>query len=342
MKIVRRVILIVVFLAVVVGGFVYKYISTMTHFNEPDTNGNTIGNLYGNGLFCEIDDTVYFANPNDGDRLYKMNPDESDIQYVANDSIFYLNADEHYLYYSRNGKKYKDNSQMGFLGVNTDSLCRMDRKSKKVTILDDAICNACALCGNTVIYLRYDAEEATTLYTVKIDATEREQLSKVPLDPRCVVGDKFYYAGVENDHNLHSMNITTKDSSYVSAENLWLPIIMKRDLYFIDLDNKHRVYTVSLGGGTKTGLTSYGAVCYNLNKNYLYYQSLKGNPDGLYMVDLTTGAEFLIAEGQYNNINITSKYVYFQDYYSEATFHVPVGSTSVSLFNPPIKEVDTK
>lgn len=340
MKIVKRLVVLLVFLGIVGGTGYYKYINTVTFMNDTNTNGNTIGNLYGNGLFCEIDDTVYFANPNDYSRIYTMKSDESDIEILANDSVYFINADSHYLYYSRNANR--DNSQMGFLGVNTDSLCRMNRRNKKVTILDDSICNACSLAGNTVLYFRYDSEDATSLYSVKIDGTERQQLSKTPIDPRGAVGDKLYYSGVTNDHNLHQMNIYTKDTAFVSSENLWLPILDRTTIYFIDLDDHHRVYRMPVGGGAKEGLTSYGAVCYNYTKNYLYYQSLKGNPDGMYMVDMKTGAETLLAEGQYNNINVTSKYVYFADYYSGTTYHVPIGGNSLGIFDPPILSLDKK
>lgn len=339
MKIVRNIIIALVAIGLVVGAGYYKYINTITYYNDASTNGNTIGNLYGNGLFCESDGVVYFANPNDYSRIYSMNPDESDIKILANDSVYYINADSHYLYYSRN--KNRDNSQMGFLNVNINSLCRMTKKNKKVIILDDADCNVCALAGNNILYLRNDEEApVTNMYSVKIDGEEKQLLSKIPIDPRCVVGEKLYFAGVENDHNLHSMNIHTKDITYVSALNLWMPIIDKGDYYFIDLDNHHRVSKSSIGSSDKVVITTYPAQSYNISGSYLYYQSMKGNPDGLYKVDIYSGAEELLAEGQFNNINITSKYVYFADYFSGTTYHCPVGGNSVSMFNPPIQSLD--
>ena len=338
MKIVRRVVIAVVAICLIVGAGYYKYTNSVTKYNESGTNGNTIGNLYGNGLFCESDGVVYFANPNDYSRIYTMNPDESDIKILANDSVYFINADSHYIYYSRNHNR--DNSQMGFLNVNINSLCRMTKKNQKVMILDDAACTACSLAGNTIIYLHNDAEEANTLYSVKIDGEEKQQLSKIPLDPRCAVGEKLYFAGVQNDHNLHSMNIYTKDIAYVSAYNLWMPIIENGYMYFIDLDNRHQVYKATLGGADKFAITSHPVQSYNISKNYLYYQSMKANPDGIYRVDLITGSELLLAEGQYNNINVTSKYVYFADYFSGTTFHCPEGSTTVSMFNPPIQALD--
>ena len=337
MKIVRRILITLAAICLVVGAGYYKYINTITYYNDTNTNGNTIGNLYGNGLFCETDGVVYFANPNDYSRIYKMNPDESDIEIVANDSVYFINADSHYLYYSRNNNR--DNSQMGFLNVNINSLCRMVKKNNKVTILDDEACNACALAGNTVLYLRYTSD-ATTMYSVKIDGEEKQQLSKIPIDPRCAVGEKLYFAGVENDHNLHSMNIHTKDIAYVSAFNLWLPIIDKSNMYFIDLDSGHRVCKSAIGSTDKVVLTSYPAQSYNIDGIYLYYQSMKGNPDGLYKVDMSTGAEELLAEGQFNNINITSKFVYFADYFSGDTYHCPVRGNTVTKFDPPILPLD--
>ncbi|SFN46471.1 protein of unknown function [Pseudobutyrivibrio sp. UC1225] len=339
MKIVRRIIIAIVALGIIAGAAYYKYINSITYFNDAGTNGNTIGNLYGNGLFCETDGVVYFANPTDYNRIYKMNPDESDIEIVANDSVYFLNADSHYVYYSR--QQNRDNSQFGFLNVNVNSLCRLTKRNKKVMILDEADCNACALAGNNIIYLRFDDELLTTnLNTVKIDGTEGQQLSKLAIDPRCVVGEKLYFSGVENDHNLHSMNIYSKDIAYASAFNLWMPIIEKSNLYFIDLDSKHRICKAALGSTDKTVLTSYPAQSYNIDGLYLYYQSMKGNPDGLYRVDMASGAEELIAEGQFNNINITSKYVYFADYFSGEIYHCPVRGNAVSKFDPPILPLD--
>ena len=44
-------------------------------YNDGYVNGNTAGNLYNEGYFCEKDGIVYFANPADNYCLYSMNPD---------------------------------------------------------------------------------------------------------------------------------------------------------------------------------------------------------------------------------------------------------------------------
>ena len=60
--------------------------------------GNTAGNLYNKGLFCELDGTVYFANAYDGYALYSMNSDETNLKKLKSSVSSYLNADDNYLY----------------------------------------------------------------------------------------------------------------------------------------------------------------------------------------------------------------------------------------------------
>lgn len=42
--------------------FLYRYINRI-RYNDGYVNGNTAGNLYNEGYFCEKDGIVYFANP---------------------------------------------------------------------------------------------------------------------------------------------------------------------------------------------------------------------------------------------------------------------------------------
>ena len=44
--------------------FLYRYINRI-RYNDGYVNGNTAGNLYNEGYFCEKDGIVYFANPAD-------------------------------------------------------------------------------------------------------------------------------------------------------------------------------------------------------------------------------------------------------------------------------------
>ena len=69
------IIAVIVIIALIAAAAIFHYLSNRTHFNEGYGNGNTAGNLYNGGLFCEYDGTVYFSNPSDGGKLYSMSPD---------------------------------------------------------------------------------------------------------------------------------------------------------------------------------------------------------------------------------------------------------------------------
>ena len=77
--------------------------------NSGYVNGNSAGNLYNGGLFCESNGTVFFSNPSDNHRLYSMNPDGSDMKKLSDDTVSYIYADDHYVYYVRNNKSEDTN-----------------------------------------------------------------------------------------------------------------------------------------------------------------------------------------------------------------------------------------
>lgn len=109
----------------IIAIWLIHFFHTKTRFNDTYVNGNTAGNLYNGGMFCEYDGTVYFANPDDNYRLYSMSLNGDDVKKLSNDTATFINADEHYIYYARNNKA--ENSDFSFLRWNNNSLCRINR-----------------------------------------------------------------------------------------------------------------------------------------------------------------------------------------------------------------------
>ena len=337
--VVRRVIIIAVIAAAIFGMGYYKYMDSKIYYNSGAVNGNTVGNLYGKGLFCESNGVVYFANPNDNNALYRMNPDETEVTKVLEDRVFYINADDHYLFYSRD--RSSGNTDMSFLNVNVTSLCRATLDGKKTAILDDTVCTNAALDGNTVVYFRYTEDTGTVLYAVDIDGEDKRQLSAEPLDPSCMVGERMYYSGVSNDHHLYVKDVGTNTDSNVLLEDTWMPTVVGDTIYFIDLSEGHRISKVNLNDGTKTVISQYPAQEYNLTGNTIYYMSLEADTDGMYKLDVSGGTEELLMQGQFNSINVTSRYVYFYDYFSGSCLHCSLSGGLPSTFSPEI-ELDKK
>ena len=69
-----------------------------------------------------------------------------------------------------------------------------------------------------------------------------------------------------------------------------------------------------------------------MGDGFIYYQRM-GTNAGLCCMNLDGSGAFLLSGGEYKDINITSRYVYFRDYFEEGTiYHTVPGSGSYDLF----------
>ena len=68
--IVISIILVLILSAAGIAG--YQHHLKKQRYNDSYVNGNTAGNLYNYGMFCEHNGTIYFSNPNDSYRLYSQ------------------------------------------------------------------------------------------------------------------------------------------------------------------------------------------------------------------------------------------------------------------------------
>ena len=100
-KTITIIIVVLVIAAAGVGGFFY-FKKNQTVHNNDNAIGNTAGNLINGGLFCEYNDKIYFANPDDYNKLYVMNSDCTNISKINDDSVAYLNVCGNYIYYVKN------------------------------------------------------------------------------------------------------------------------------------------------------------------------------------------------------------------------------------------------
>lgn len=321
------------------GVFTYQLITERTVFNNGNVNGNSVGNLYGNGLYCEYGDKVYFANPSDNGRLYVMNKDETNVTKLLDDYVYYINTDGNYIYYCRN--TYDQNSIIPQLSANKNSLCRVTMDGKRFKVLDDALSTYASLAGNRLYYFHYEESTATTLYSVGIDGKDKELLSKDQIDPRCAVGQDLYYSGVKADHYLH--RLTGKNQSTVLTKNIWMPIIDGNVCYYMDLDDDYRLHRADMTSGNDERLTDMKVSAFNKHGSYIVFQTFNEDADGLYCLNLNDMSLGIIMAGQYKDINMTDNYVYFTDFYSDIAYHSTyLGAYRSEMFLPSVNIADFK
>ncbi len=296
--------------------------------NPAGTIGNTGGNLNNSGLFCEYNGTVYFSNASDSGKLYAMNPDETNIRKLSDLNVRNILAGGDYLYYFQLG----DGGGEGFgTMVSVKSFNRSDLKGKDVTGLTrDTVITAQLV--DSYLYMQVSGKNGLRFQKMKIDKSETVTLSDTIVNPACAVNGTIYYNGTESNHYLYGLDTASDTSTEIWKGNLWSPLVEGDYVYYMDVAENYRLCRYSLSQNVVEVLTNDRIDCFNVGSGLIYYQKSGDTPQLKCM--RTDGSNvFVVAEGVYNNINMTSQYVYFQPYNNDTVlYHSYLGNEGYDLF----------
>lgn len=317
-----------------------RYFSTKTVFNTTNVSGNTAGNLYNNGLFCEYNDKIYFSNAYDNGNIYVMNSNGTNIQKLYNDTASYINAAGKYIYYARNNLN-EDTIGAIFRG-NLFGVYRINSDGTNNLCLSDKPCGVVSLGNNKVFYQYYEAETALTLKSISIDGKNEEIVDKSAVKPACIQDGLMYYNNVKNNFNLCTLNIENNSVSEIYEGSCWLPIYDDGYVYFMDVDNNYSLARVNLSTKEKESLNTGRVDTYNLYGDYIYYQENDSENPRLCRMNKNGSDAQTIIEGNFCNINVTSEYVYFTQFgYETPIYKVSrTGSLDVTRFDEAEEAVD--
>lgn len=326
----------IVILAVILaaGGLFLQHFLPRTKFNTTAVAGNSAGNYYNNGLFCEYNDMVFFSNPYDGYTLYQMTPQGTEARQISTDKVSFINADDNYIYYVKDNASKTNTSAFSFIQVGSNGLCRIKHNGKQPTLLDPDVSLYAALSGNYIYYIHYDKENASTLYKIKIDGTEQEKVNKFPLLLSPSKDGSFCYNGLEGNHNVYRWNPSTDTSTLLYKGSCWNPMEDDSYLYFMDCENDYHFTKLQKNTQEKTDISQCRVDTYNIYGNYVYYQKNEKDNYALCRRSLDGSKEEIIAKGIFCDINITSNYVYFRGFHNKDIFYqTPVnGAVDVKSF----------
>jgi len=317
----------------------FTIIATITYIkkgvpkNPSGTIGNTAGNLYNDGIFCENDGKVYFANPYDGYALYSMNPDETEIKRVISTAVSSINADGKHLYYYQKGASSSASSGLGTLVSTTTGIYRAQKKNGAYAeCLDRVLGKYVVLVDNDIYYTC--SEDVISLKKVSTDGKVKETMLELDILPVCVQNATFYY--INNDDNLHlmSLDLKSKATHQVLTEDIYMPIVEGNTVYGIDIHNNYSLISIDLLTKEKTVLDNTRTDMLNVTDYYIYYQTAGDTPQ-LKRVRRDGSDMAVVADGVYNTINSTSQYVYFIAFNSDTpVYKTPaLGLPSVTTFD---------
>lgn len=299
--------------------------------NPEGTVGNTAGNLYNDGLFCEYDGTVYFVNPRQNGGIFSMAPDESNLRRLNSMAGRNLLAGGKYLYYFHTGSLASDTRYPQIKGTKSFNRCKLDGSK------DTALCRDLVISGqlvNNYLYLMTNTSSKDSFYKLKIDSSEKIELTDYPITPACAVNGLIYYTG-HNDHYLHQLNTSTDSDRVIWEGSVWNPVVEGDYVYYMNISDNYKLYRYSLSLGTDEKLTDDRVDCFNVGYGYIYYQKNHAATPQLKAMYADGSNEWVLGEGNFTNINMTSQYVYFQVFGDEKMlYHSRLGSPTYETFMP--------
>lgn len=297
--------------------------------NPAGTIGNTAGNINNGGLFCEYNGTVYFSNARDNGALYAMNPDETDLRKLNSVEVCNILAGGDYLYYFQLGSA--DDTGFGTV-ANTHSLNRCDLKGQHAAGITRDVVVSGQLVDN-YLYLLTAGKEHPVFYKIRIDKTDETHLADYSINPACAENGVIYYNGTLDDHALYRLDTATDTTETVWSGNVWNPVLNGDYIYYMDISSNYRLCRYSLSEQVAEILTDDRVDCFNVGSGYIYYQKNDAANPQLKCMHTDGSNVLVVADGIYTHINMTSQYVYFQEFGIEGSmYHTRLGSDSYGFF----------
>ena len=300
--------------------------------NQISVTGNTGGNLNNAGLFAEADGKVYFSNAYDQGCLYSMNADETGLKKLVNSKASFINVGGEYLYY------YMDSSDggdgMGYV-IPTRGVYRCKLNGRESKCLDRTAAITMQLVGDYIYYQHYNNKDFTQLYKIKTDKSVKELVSDSVINPAACFDGVIYFNGTQRDHYLYGLDTRTYSIYTVYEGNLWFPVYHQGYIYYMDVSSNYRLCRYSLSANTVEILTNDRVDCFNVGDYSVYYQKNSAESPALMRMNLDGSNPEVVAEGNYENINLTSTYAYFNAFgASTPVYHTPVnGPVNVTTFS---------
>lgn len=337
MSTIKKVLLTLFIITALTTAGVFLYSLNRTFLNDEQLVGNTTGNIYNGGLFCEKDGIIYFSNDNDDGSLYMMNSDTTNIKKIHADKAAYINVDENYIYYLR-ANNTRENNSGSILMFNNTGIYRINLNGRKLKLISGNPGSYVTLKGNHVYYQNYDVNEGLYLYRNQTDGSLERMLLKEAVIPAAIINNRLYYTGVNKDHNINYLDLLSFTSSTYIEGSFAYPIFFGEYIYYMDQSNNYTINRMNKDGTDRFVLVNDRCSTFNITNSgkYLYYQVDDLDNSKICRMNLETYEVEVLLEGHYKQIHVTDNYVFFKDFDNQNTYIISAdGSSKLATFNPP-------
>lgn len=304
--------------------------------NDPFITGNTPGNLYNGGRFCETEEGLFYANPFDGNSIYFLGIDGKSKKISAGPAKFISVAGDYLYYYA------EASGSGGGLGYvrGGRGIHRVKTNGKGHTLLYEGDSDSVVLIGNELYFTSFgdtDSKNNALVNVKSVSITGEDDYDILDLHPVLSFNQngKLIYSGTKSDHNIYEYDIMTGRPRVILQGNTYAPIVVNEKIYYLDLDDDYKLKVYDSIGGSVETIVWERVDSYNIYGDVIFYQNVDKDGYALKRVRVDGSGLETVYDGVTSNIYCTRDYTYFTLFGAEAPIYKTptTGPVQVTTFD---------
>jgi len=287
--------------------------SVMTAVTSMGKQTKLSGEKIQSGLVVSLGDYIYFPNPSDNNKIYKVKADGTGKDKISNDSASYLVLADKWIYYANNsdgfklykikvdgtgrakitddGVKYINVSVSGIYYSNIKDegkLYHVGFNGKGNKKISDESASYINVVGNSIIY----RNGALKIVKINSDGTGRTVIQEEKVSFAKADNDGKIYCGVQSDNrSIYSVNQNGGPSAKVFKTSTFYAEPLREWIYFTDNEKDNHntyysyIYRVKKDGTDLQRLSVEAVEEFCIHKDIIVYRQL-GSNGNIYTMNL--------------------------------------------------------
>ncbi len=283
----------------------------------PNVRGNTLANIANGGYFAAGEQAtgeqwVYYANANDGDKLYKMSPDGSNKTKLTDDPVTNINVFGDKIFY------VVPIIPHGLYRINSDG-----SKHKKIFSSGVRYVN---MIGDWMYYV--DEDDSDKIYKATVDGLKKTNLNNDQSDDVQVVDDWIYYVNQTDYNRIYKMRINGDDRQMLHTYRANNMVVADGWIYSYGGEDAG-IYKMRTDGSDQEQLSTIRSDHLHVAGDWIYYAN-RDDAETMYRMRTDGSDNEKIYDGKALFIHSLDDWLYFRgDWGSDEIYRMRTDGTEL-------------
>ncbi len=229
---------------------IYYIVEGDYHLYKTDLYGNNKAKLSDDlcGYLNLIDNWLYYINYSDGEKIYKMKSDGTEVTRVNDYPSARLVTDDKFIYYCRISEEIASEGADDAEFNPSGELYKISIKDGEETKVTEDIVSFANISNGWIYYC--NVSDGNRLYKIKTDGTGKTKLSDDVSYYINVIDEKIYYVNASENYSIYKAKIDGKDKERLSNFGRSMYInIGEKWIYFLSNPNEgYALYRIKNDG----------------------------------------------------------------------------------------------